>query len=219
MICISLFFVACQKADISTDFPQHAVNLSDLKVGQVSQFVRYTASCNDFGNDFSWSGDTLNLRVVEEGTQLYLEESLTPFSNMYLGGIFQDPIRYPVEVKEGKLSIPDRANSALFFFYGSDILHLTTPSNNKNILWQEGCKLSLKGEIFTGDEIGKIFSFKIGSIQVSNKTAVSCVPVLLGVDAYLMYDSHQLFLSHVITGEVFNGHLSEYIQGWYLLEK
>ncbi|MEZ5038939.1 MAG: hypothetical protein R2828_03580 [Saprospiraceae bacterium] len=36
LVCISLFFVACQKADVSTDFPQHAVNLSDLKAGQVT---------------------------------------------------------------------------------------------------------------------------------------------------------------------------------------
>lgn len=44
-------------------FKENAVQLSNLKAGQLSQFLRYTTNCNEMDANFEWSSDTLNLRV------------------------------------------------------------------------------------------------------------------------------------------------------------
>ena len=128
LLCFTLFILACEKTAIDPPhFKENAVQLSNLKAGQLSQFLRYTTNCNEMESNFEWSQDTLNLRVIEKNDQLYFEESLTPHSPMFLSGAF------------------------------------------------------------------------------------------VAVEAYLAYDPYQLYLSHVITIDEFNGTRFEYIQGWYLL--
>lgn len=220
-VCFTFLLLACEKSPIDPpSLNENAVQLSNLQVGQLSQFVRYMTNCNDMESNFDWSQDTLNLRVIEKNDQLYFEESLTPYSPMYLSGIFVDPITYPVAAKNGKLFIPERENSALFFFYGNDHMQLEkSPSFFLNPLKQENCRMMLKGEVFVGDEIGIIDDFTVGPVNIKNKIAVSCVPVFVGVEAYLGYDSDQLYMSHVITVDEFNGTRFEYVQGWYLLSE
>lgn len=221
LLCFTLLLLACEKTAMDPPhFKENVVQLSNLKAGQLSQFLRYTTNCNEMDANFEWSSDTLNLRVIEKDEQLYFEESLTPHSPMYLSGTFAAPISYPIASKNGKLFIPERENSALFFFYGNDHLQLEkSPSFFLNPLKQENCRMMLKGEVFVGDEIGIIDDFTVGPVNIKNKIAVSCVPVFVGVEAYLGYDPHQLYMSHVIRVDEFNGTRFEYVQGWYLLNE
>ncbi len=221
LLSFTFLLLACEKTPIDPPaLKDKAVQLSNLKAGQWSQYVRYTTNCNEMEAEFEWSQDTLNLRVIEKNDQLYFEESLTPYSPMFLSGTFTDPITYPVATKNGRLLIPERENSALFFFYGADEMQLEKKASFfLNPLQQESCRMMLKGEVFVGDEIGIIDDFTVGPVNVQNKIAVSCVPVFVGVEAYLAYDPYQLYLSHVITVDEFNGTRFEYIQGWYLLSE
>lgn len=221
ILCCSILLLACEKTPLDPpNFKENAVQLSNLKVGQLSQYVRYTTNCSEMESDFEWSRDTLNLRVIEKNDQLYFEESLTPHSPMFLSGAFVTPITYPVASKNGRLLIPERENSALFFFYGADEMQLEkAPAFFLNPLKQESCRMMLKGEVFVGDEIGIIDDFTVGPLNLQNKIAVSCVPIFVGVEAYLAYDSYQLYLSHAITIDEFNGTRFEFIQGWYLLSE
>ena len=70
---------------------------------------------------------------------------------------------------------------------------------------------------FIGDEIGVVQNFQFGNVEIKNKTVVSCVP-MVDIDAYLIYDNGQLFLSHTVTIVEFMGTIEEYINGWELIE-
>ena len=84
LIGITLLAFSCEKAELEpTPFKEGAVHFKALKAGQESRFIRYTLHCNDFDESFQWTGDTLVLQVIEEGTELYFQESLTPQSPLY----------------------------------------------------------------------------------------------------------------------------------------
>lgn len=219
LIAICFLASSCEKAEVVPGpFKEGAVHFKDLKAGQESKFVRYTLNCNDFEESFQWTGDTLVLKVIEEGKELYFQESLTPGSPMYLQGGDINPVTYPIERQVDQLYLPQREDSKLFYFYGSDYLVLKKePSTLLNHLEQDNCYMNLKGEAFIGDEIGIIDQFEIGTFKVENKMAVSCIPIYLGIDAYLSYDLDQLYLSHVIHKSEFNGQRTDSVEGWFLL--
>lgn len=216
---ITLLAFSCEKSTVvPTPDKEGEVYFQNLEAGQESRFIRYTLSCNDFAESFQWTGDTLVLRVVEEGGSLYFQESLTPHSPLYLQGGLTDPITYPIEKQADQLYLPQREDSQLFYFYGSDYMMLKKETSTLlNRLVQDNCYMNLKGEAFIGDEIGIIDRFEIGAVKIEEKMAVSCVPIFLGVDAYLGYDEGQLYLSHVINKSEFNGQRMDSVEGWFLL--
>ena len=220
LIGICLLAFSCEKTEIEpAPVKEGAVHFKNLKTGQESRFIRYSLDCNDFENSFAWTGDTLILKVIEEGKELYFQESLTPQSpmNQQAGGL--DPITYPIERQVDQLYLPQREDSRLFYFYGSDYLILKKePSTLLNRLSQDNCYMNLKGEAFIGDEIGIIDRFEVGAALIEDKMAVSCIPIYLGIDAYLGYDLDQLYLSHVIHKSEFNGQRMDSVEGWFLLE-
>ena len=78
-------------------------------------------------------------------------------------------------------------------------------------LKQVDCRLAFSSnEIFTGDDMGKFEEFRVGQISISNERAVSCIPMVLEIEAYLMYNRDHLLLSHTIAGEE--------IAGWLQIE-
>ena len=119
-------------------------------------------------------------------------------------------VRYPVYEDAGqKIRIPERFNSALFFFYGNDTVTLA-PQDRVNLV-QNDCRLMLGNNNFIGNEFGLVNDFQVGNINIQDKTAVSCIPVIFDLDAYLMYDQNQLYLSQSVD---FDG----VTNGWVLLE-
>lgn len=220
LIGICMLAFSCEKSAVEpAPFKNGAVHFKDLKAGQQSRFIRYTLNCNDFEQSFQWTGDTLILKVVEEGKELYFQESLTPQSPLFLQGGDVNPVTYLVERQLDQLYLPQREDSRLFYFYGSDFLILKKESSTLlNRLEQDNCYMNLKGEAFIGDEIGIIDRFEVGTLKIEDKMAVSCIPIYLGIDAYLAYDLDQLYLSHVIHKSEFNGQRMDSVEGWFLLE-
>lgn len=218
LICVVILLAACDKDPIvdPEPVPENAIDLSDLKAGQKSYFIKYTSTCDSLEEKFQYTRDTLVVEVVDQNGELFLKESYTENSPIYLDTLIpNDPVFYPVRGIENNVLIPERAYSSLFYFYGNDTIRLNR-QHDVNLI-QQGCKLMINSNPFIGDEIGEVQDFRFGSIEVENKTAVSCVP-LVDVDAYLIYNDEQLFLSHTVTIIEFNGFIQEFIAGWELLE-
>lgn len=211
-----LLFTACNEddtAEVVPSFPTHLVNFSDLQVGQKTIYRRYESTCTDLNGDFTWTGDTLIAEVIETDNVLQLKEYFTPNSPMYINGM-TEPIIHPITSDGAIVEIPDRALSQLFFFYGSDSIHLA-PQQQVDLA-QNSCRLNQGNEAFIGNDIGQLNSFKIGTeVDYTDKIAVSCVPGFWNVDAYLIYDENQLYASHVIA----TGTFGEQVLGWSLIEE
>ncbi len=213
-VSLALLFACSDKDnDIITPEPPDAsrVNLMELKPGQETMFVGYEQTCDSA--NFRWTGDTLVMTILEENGELFAGENYTPGSPSYQGSDWLAV--YPINSESGTVTIPQRQQSRLFNFYGSDNIHLK-PSD-MIYLEQSGCLISTNDAIFVGDDIGHIEKFDFGPITIEDKTAVSCVPVI-DVDAYLLYDRHQLYMSHQVTRSNFMGNaLPTFVQGWVMI--
>lgn len=206
--CLSIFIMACND-DTLIEIPKNSVDLSDLKVGQKSQFLTYKSTCNNLQGDFQLTGDTLIVEIIEEDNFLKFKEYYTPYSPMYINGS-TNPIIHKVETYDDFILIPERFSSRLFFFYGNDTIRINN-SNRENMV-QNNCRIDFNGSTFIGNEIGFIDKFEIGGIVQTAKTVVSCVPMVLYLDAYLIYDNSQLCMSHAVdrgSGLVFGFTLME----------
>lgn len=215
---VTLLF-ACSKSDELPDpTPEPSkeeVDLTTLKVGQRSLFVRYTTTCENLEADFAFTGDTLIWEVVStiEG-DLQLKESFTERSPLYLNGA-QEPVIYPVTGDGKKVLLPQRELSNLFFFYANDTIFLQPAASVP--LQQDACRLMLQSEPFIGNDIGVVPTFELGPLRQEDQLAVSCVPPIFDVEAYLVYDEHRLRMSHVITNGCCTAPST--VNGWVRLDK
>lgn len=209
-ICLALSFGACQYTDLPAPFPETEwVDFASPKVGQSTYYVRYTTDCNKIDRAFQFTGDTMILSVAAvDGITATLEERFTPGSPFYKDGLVE-PTRYDITTNEEYALLRNRWNSALFFFYGNDTLRLKV--DHSATLKQDVCRLQIEDQNFIGNEIGRVASFEIGPLKQKNKTAVSCVPMVLEMDAYLIHDKNYLHMSHTIV-------LDGTVSGWVALD-
>ncbi len=218
------FFVLLSCQDKEDDLPQvtptptptpstNTLNLSDLQVGQKSIYRHYRATCDDLENTFEYTGDSIVVEVIAIDNQLHFDEYFTA------GSVNQDTThrQVPVTSKDQLLLLPERNQSALFFFYGSDTIHLA-PAIRED-LEQASCRVIQSGSPFIGNDIGHIPSFELEDIKHYDKTIVSCVPMILNMEAYLLYDQEQLHLTYTLQGFEFMGVITEHIEGWELVKE
>ena len=115
------------------------------------------------------------------------------------------------------MTIPERAESKLFFFYGSDSLQLDKPDLVETE--QYDCWFLIDSTLFEGDEVCHAEAFDLGPISLRDVTVVSCVPVV-ELDAYLLYDRNTLYASHQIETLKFHSNiLGGTSTGWVRLEE
>lgn len=138
---------------------------------------------------------------------------------------------YPVEMVEGGVLLPERSNSALFYFYDNDkITFLPKEPKEEYRVVQSGYDLLFEkdGSLFEGDIVGLVDSFRINkftqgsypstvtvSVDWSQIAAIACRLSSLEGNGYLLYDHHQLYMSYeydlfvsidgVITGYIGTG--------------
>lgn len=183
-------FTACEKEPFSPTGPENALNFQAPVVGQVNYYLHYVGFCDELRA----TGDTLQLMVTAfDGDSLWLEESLTPGSPSYYAG---DERRYSVKWSPQQLmiGIEQRQRSRLFFFYGDDKFRLTAEAERR--LRQKECEVRDNSTIFRGDYIGRVDEFQCGPETYYRKRVVSCVPTILELDGYLVYDQHNLYASY-----------------------
>lgn len=201
-----LFLVSCSKDEPVTILPviKEGVCLSELKAGQVSEYLSYLTYCNDVEGEFHYTGNKLTLTIIERDGKLFAQEDI--YYDHLDTTFTQD---YEVYNEDQFIVIPERAASALFFFYDNDRINLSPESRID--LDQKGCQIFHSDNIFEGNDIGVLETFKIGDILEDNMTLVSCEP-LVDIEAYLMYNDNALVASHTIAGLSLNPQIS----GWIL---
>ena len=188
-----------------------SITFGNPQVDQISCYTEYVATCSLGNSSYFYTGDTLVVKVIEENSELKFMEYFTQFSPSFLNGNI-DAISYPVQVRDEYLLISERAQSNLFFFYGNDTIW-TNPTHDVE-LEQDGCYLYHNNNLFIGEEIGFAEELRFGNIEQTNKTVVSCVPLILSLDAYLVYDNGDLNVSHTIQSTA----SQQDINGWELID-
>lgn len=189
------------------------ISLANLKAGQKSTFRHYTSICDNADADFEYTGDKLEVEVIDIDGALYLQETYTedsPSSTL-------EPATHLISGNEKMVLIPERQKSYIFFFYGNDTIHLE--ANNRIVMEQSGCRIMQAGNPFIGNDIGSVAHFQLGQVEQFDKTVVSCVPTILDMEAYLLYDKNKLHVSQTIQGSEFGGIVTEFISGWELIKE
>lgn len=207
-LTLILIIWACEDTipnDITNPNPISFINPVE---GQKAYFQRYTSTCGNLNLDFELTGDTLVVELIRDGEDYFIRESFTKSSPLYLQGN-TNPVSHQITFKDDFVLIPERTRSTLFFFYGNDTIHIKPAQ--RETMTQSACRIDFQGQIFTGNEIGSISSFQVGPFSENNKTVVSCVPVLIQLDAYLIYDENQLLMSHTITSDGI-------VSGWHHID-
>lgn len=211
-LALSLFIVSCQSDD---DNPKNVpvepgeINMMNLTVGQHAKYALLNGVCG-YAEQYEYSGDTLLLEVIDVEGQMMFQESFTPTSPLYVTQ--PKPVRYPVAKGVNQIVIPERENSALFFFYGSDFIH-TSPTHNVDLTLFE-CDQFIDEVPFVGDEIGFLLDFEIHDVALNNQTVVSCVPIIIDLKAFLVYSEGKLNLSYTLD----SGFPGLTFRGWRLIE-
>lgn len=195
LLLLLFILAACSSDDDSQPIvlPDPGLNLDKPSIGQGSTFVRLEGNCG-WSENFQYTNDTLEVKVIKQGDGLFLQESFTEGSPLYETN--SEPVTYPIFDHDGFLVIPERQESALFFFYGNDTLF--TRDLNHVTATQEECTPMVSGDVFRGDDIAFIEELKIHDIALYNHTIISCVPVIFDLEAYLCYTNGELNLSYTL---------------------
>jgi len=181
-----LILTSCDKDEATPGANQ--INLQSPAVNQENFYLQYQGTCADLQP----TGDTLILRIKSfDGTNLELEEILTEGSPNYYPQSNIYPAKWSSDILDIKPEF--RQSSALFFFYGSDSLKLNMAPSVQ--LAQNSCLVWKGQEVFTGDYLGVIPTFRVGEQNYKQKKVVSCVPSILDLDGYLLYDNRNLYSS------------------------
>lgn len=190
-VILIMSFIACDKDPVIPTNPNQ-INFQAPVVGQENYYLSYSGVCGELAP----TGDTLIWRIKDlNGSDLELEELYTTGSPSYQPLSFV----YPAKWSEKFIDIqPEfRQNSQLFFFYGSDTLRLKQSASLT--LVQSNCILWDGETDFVGDHIGTVKMFKVGNLEYPRKKIVSCVPTIVNLDAYLVYDQNNLYSSYTST--------------------
>jgi hypothetical protein len=204
--------MSCAKDDapiIPDPEPSAELNLKNLSEGQTASYVRLDGICG-FDDMFNYTQDTLILEIIDQDGDLYFQESFTEGSPLY--EFNPDPVAYPVIKEQDMILIPERDRSTLFFFYGNDTIK-TAPQHEITLV-QESCQQLADGEPFRGDLIAYLPTFDLHDISLREQTVVSCVPIIIDLEAFLCYKDGRLNLSYTLS----SGFPGITFQGWKLLE-
>lgn len=208
-----LILSSCEKNVDQPIINHNQIDLSNPKVGQTSCYVEYNAACALGNSSYAFSQDTLIVKIIEQDGELHFMEYLTFHSPSHQDGSFGNPIVHPVIFENDYMLIPERQKSELFYFYGNDTVHIN-PVHDLD-LQQNGCYLyHPTGEQFVGGEIGYSETVSFGMVYKEAKTVVSCVPTILDLDAYIVYDRSGIHVSHTIQTTT----TEQSINGWVILD-
>ena len=158
------------------------INFQDPVIGQFNTYEEITFNC---GMPITSGTRDLILEVIRVD-----DESIT-----FLESSFNTPTQeYTATRFNGGLIIPavDRVNSALFYFYGSDTIRLTAEPTEA--VEQKDCVFYDERDVkFTGEYVASVDRFELDGHVLENMKAVSCVPLILEVDGYLLYNRFNLY--------------------------
>ena len=203
-----LSLIACDKDPGFTPNPDQ-INFQAPVAGQENYYVHYFGQCGELIP----SGDTLIWKVIDfNGEDLVLEETFKIASGFPHSHVFT--AKWSADMIE--INAEDRQQSLMLNFYGSDFLKLTAPASKQML--QSNC-LVWNGSLgFRGDAIGVVPAFRVSDHGYTNKKVVSCVPTIVELDAYLVYDSHNIYSSYSMTKWEFWDNTNQNISAYALID-
>ncbi|MEO0734832.1 MAG: hypothetical protein AAFZ52_18490 [Bacteroidota bacterium] len=181
--------------DEGPQLSEQRVNFLDPVVGQFNTFEVLSYEC---GTELPTETSDLTLTV----------EAVTPTEITFAETRSDQPdyeYSYTAERVPGNLLISpeERQGSNLFYFYGSDSIRLTAEPSA--VLQYRDCVFYDQDVKFTGDYVAMIPSFTLGETTYPQLKTVSCVPIILDIDGYLLYTSESLLGSITTSTSEFGG--------------
>jgi len=208
LACLVLSLTSCDKDPAFTPNPDH-INFQAPVIGQKNYYARYYGECGELIP----SGDTLIWKVIDfNGEELVLEETYKIASGIPHSHVFT--AKWSADMIE--INADDRQQSLMLNFYGSDFLKLTAPASKQML--QSNCLVLNGSQGFRGDAIGVVPAFRVSDHGYTNKKIVSCVPTIVELDAYLVYDSHNIYSSYSMTKWEFWDSSSQNINAFALID-
>lgn len=193
ILLLSVLFSACERDENITPVepdPVRNPERLDFQSPVVGQFNTFEIRSYECGTEIPSEGGELDLKITG------VTEEAIEFTEDTGNGT---PFVYSALRKEGMLLISpvDRQQSRLFYFYGSDTLRLAA-APTVEVTYQD-CVFYDDGEKFTGDYITSLPFFELDDKTFTDQKVASCVPVVLDLDGYLLYDEHGLSASITVT--------------------
>ncbi len=213
LLLLAFFLVSCEKdTPILPVEPDPVLNPDRLNfqnpvVGQFNTFEAFSYECGAAFPTESWELRLEITAVTEEAIEL--TESYNNGSPEVLTALREEGVL--------RISPEDRQRSQLFFFYGSDSLRLDAPPVRD--LTYRDCVFYHGNEKFTGDIVARINELELAGRTFKQQKVVSCVPVILDLDAYLFYDKYGLTASITTSSSEFGGNETTHTNMFVLKEE
>lgn len=188
-----LMIISCDEQDSTPRYlinQSSGIDLRNIEVGDQAKYVLYQSDCDA---NFQFTGDTLEVEVIERNDSLFFKESYSEGSSIEIEA------EHLIIPKDGYVLVPQRWNSQLLFFYGNDTIFLDRPTNVQ--LVQNGCRLFLGENAFIGEEIGSVERFSFGDFSISDRRGISCVPGFMAMEAYIFYEDYLNLVHTIRSGE------------------
>ncbi|MEM9258014.1 MAG: hypothetical protein AAGA62_00120 [Bacteroidota bacterium] len=194
-----------------TPVPVPHVDRVNFQTPTVGQFNTYEMLSFECGTEVPSEGQEFTLSITE------VTESTITFEETWENQ--PDPYSYVAQRRPGNLliSAEDRSRSGLFYFYGSDSIRLNAEPTAK--LDYRDC-VFYDGDVkFTGDYVAEIPKFEMAGVELKGLKSVSCVPVILDLDGYLLYNKYSLMGSITTSSSEFGGVVTTFTSVFLLKEE
>lgn len=188
--------------------PIERVNFQTPAVGQFNTYEEFSYEC---GTEMPTERQEFTLSITE------VTDNTITFSEKW--GNQANTYSYVAQRRPGNLLInaEDRVGSSLFYFYGSDSIRLDATPIAK--LDYEDCVFYNGTEKFTGDYVAEIPQFDLAGHTFENLKSVSCVPTILNLDGYLLYNKYSLMGSITASSSEFGGVTTTFTNVFLLKEE
>ncbi|MCB0835116.1 MAG: hypothetical protein KDD99_00540 [Bacteroidetes bacterium] len=178
--------------------------------GQQTLYRGYLSTCDNYDADFTFTNDTLILKVLSKDGELYFAESFTVHSSIFQSGVATNAVVYQVLESDHAITIKDRNLSYLFHF--TDTERFLFNADMDRYFTQFGCTIWPDTiidpmPVFSKTIIGKIPHFKAGDSYFEDLVIYSNY---IGEDGFILFKQNTMVVSHFLSE-------NRFVQGWLKL--
>lgn len=162
--------------------PQY-INFQEPEVGQFNEYELKTYTCG------ATDSETMSVIKWEVTEVTESEVEIRETNNGTEVATFTAD-----RLAEGwSISAEERIESNMLFFYGDDLIRVNAPTTAD--VQQQGCVFFDGSDKFVGEYVARAAEFNVGDFELRDMKVVSCVPTILDLDGYLLYNDYTLWAS------------------------
>ncbi|MEM6395865.1 MAG: hypothetical protein AAF741_05925 [Bacteroidota bacterium] len=183
----ALCIMSCGKEDAPTPeepvLAPERINFQSPEVGQFNEYELFMFTCGeplfDVEGEVRWE-----VTAVTE-TEVEIRETSGDL----------DVTTFTADRMEAGWSITaeERVESNMLFFYGDDLIRVNAPTTAE--VRQQDCVFFDGNEKFTGEYVARAAQYVVEDVELRDMKVVSCVPTILDLDGYLIYNRNTLYAS------------------------